>query len=177
MIEFTDAVTPLKNKAKIVIFGPYGKGGRDRLELLKEFLRTSKFSKADTVVRLPAPPGINRQRIGDDDIYFTKKSQYYVKKFEIGLFVFFKDISHESVTVEVKELVDKYPEKIKCASFMAQEDKSSLATLERGTLKNYNRDIGIFNNCNDLNELAEKACTNHIIEDDCVKSRQLLTEI
>ncbi len=88
---------------------------------------------------------------------------------DVSLYVFFKDISHGSVTVEMKELADNAIHRVSCASFFV-ETGEDLDELEWGVIERLKKDIGRFDTDNDLFALAEKACLHHLVEDDCIQN-------
>jgi len=163
MFDYFDSLSPQKKNLKVVIFGPYKEGGHKRLEELRDYLRNMGYSWTDIVENLPDPPQTNEK---SDKIFATLKSEYWVRMCEVGLYVFFKNIPHGSVTVEVKELADNASNRIKCASFFL-ETGEKLETLEEGTIRKFDKDIAIFDTDKDLYILAEKACLHHMIEDNC----------
>lgn len=163
MFEGYDGISREKAELRVVIFGPYKEGGYKRLVELRKKLREYGYSMTDIVDELSDPPNSSGL---EKSVFDTVKSEYWISQCDVAIFVFFKDISHGSVTIELKELVDKHPDRIKCASFFL-EDGGLLETLEKGTIRKHKKDIGIFETDEDLYVFAEKACLHHLIEDNC----------
>ena len=168
MIDYRNTLSDQKEELIVVIFGPYKEGGHVRLESLRDSLRDAGYTNSNLVDELDDPPNSTNL---DEDVFATTKSEWWVHRFDVALFVFYKNIPHGSVTVEVKELVDNVPQKIKCSTFFIEE-QTELETLEKGTIKKYKREISYFDNDDDLFCLAEKACLNHIIDDNCINEPQ-----
>ena len=163
MFEFVNSISGEKETLKVVIFGPYREGGYDRLVRLRDSLRDVGYKETELVEQLPDPLEVAGL---EEFVYETKKSEYWVRLCDVGLYVFFQGISHASVAIEIKELVDHAPDRVPCSSFFVQ-DIDDLDTLVRGTIELTKRDIGQFDTDEDLYALAEKACLHHIVEDDC----------
>jgi hypothetical protein len=170
MSHYKDTLTSNKRALEVVIFGPYAEGGHERLQLLRDSLRSKNYVKTDLVDLLPAPPSIAHQ---SGPIFATSKSEHYVRVSHVNLFVFFRDILHGSVTVEMKELFDNVKHKISCSSFFVQVG-TRMETLELGSIRKYKCDYASFETDDDLHALAEKACLHHIIEDDCLPRIQAM---
>ena len=123
------------------------------------------YTRTDLVEQLPDPP--NSASLSDD-VFATTKSEYWVRLADVSLYIFYKDIPHGSVTIEVKELRDNARDRVHCTSFFI-ETGEDLETLEWGSIgmieKNYSR----FDHDEDLFDLAEKSCLHHLIEDECVQ--------
>ena len=164
MSQYKDTVTNSKRELEVVIFGPYAEGGHTRLQLLREKLRQAGYVKAELVDALPDPPNTSHL---SGAIFATTKSEHYVRISHVNLFVFFQDIPHGSVTIEMKDMFDHVGYKIPCSSFFIQTG-TQLETLEYGTIRKYKRDYANFDTDEDLHALAEKACLHHIVEDGCL---------
>ena len=164
MSHYNDTITNMKRELEVVIYGPYAEGGHERLELLRDKLREIGYEKADLVDTLPDPPNTSHL---SGSVFDTSKSEYYVRTSHVNLFVFFQDIPHGSVTIEMKDMFDHTSYKIPCSSFFVQVG-TKLERLEHGSIRKYKRDYASFETDDDLYKLAEKACLHHIIEDECL---------
>lgn len=164
MISFRDDVTEAKKGLFIIIFGPYKKGGISKLTDLQNYLRSVGYDNAYLVSELDDPPGLDKS-IGDD-LFFYRKSNYWVEKCQIALFIFFKDISYGSAIVEMTRLFSTSPEKSKCASFFIEEGHTP-ETLVSGIIRDHDCLIAHFEKDTDLFQLSMAACLNHLIEDKC----------
>lgn len=164
MIAFLDDVTNAKKSLFIVIFGPYKKGGISKLQKLRDSLRAAGYDNACLVSELDDPAGLPKSL--SEDVFFYRKSIYWVERCQIALFVFFKNMPYGSAIVEMTKLFSNYPEKAKCASFFTEEGQT-LETIVSGIIRDHGCLIAYFDTDNDLNKLAKTSCLHHLIEDKC----------
>lgn len=165
MFNYKDTVTEKKGKVKVVLFGPYKNGGYERLDVLKKELLKRGYLNTELVANLPIPSTITKT--GNPEVDDTIKSEYWIEHSHINLFAFYKDIPYGSVTIEMKHMLDQFPEKVNCSSFFVQIG-TSLQTLEKGTMRKHRLDISHFETDDDLYAMAEKACFHHLIEGNCL---------
>lgn len=163
MFHHTNDVQDQKGILFVTIFGPYQKEGLSRLEKLRDYLRSIGYSNTFLVKDLPDPKNLNEP---DPDTFFTKKSLYYLQRCNTALFIFFKDVVHGSVTVEMTSFLNTRPGKINCASFFIEEGMK-LETLEKGILRINDCKIAYFETEDDLNKLSGSSCLHHLLEDKC----------
>ena len=164
MIEFVNDVDRAKTDLFIVIFGPYKKGGLQRLKDLKQSLIDAGYSKTSLVNDQNDPPGLSKSL--RDDVRFTRKSLYWLERCQVALFVFFNNIPFGSVIVEITKLLTSMPEKIPCASFLIEEGLK-LPTLVSGIIRDHDCTISYFETKEDLTKMARFNCLHHLIEDEC----------
>jgi len=163
VLEYQDDYSAEKEKLFILICGPYAGSSFSRLEKLRDFLKNSGYKNSNLATDLSDPPGTEGKH-GDELNYL--KSIHWIKQSDVNLFVFFKDVDYNTVTIEMAEHFHGDADKIKCASFFV-EDLMRLQTGERGLLDHYKKVRIEFDDDDELQIFAKNACWNHLTEDDC----------
>lgn len=130
-------VDEVKDKLKIVIFGPYKpEGAFNRLEGFRNHLReigyTQTFLVADLDIPVQAPGQGYRE-------YLVFKCQYWLENADVVLFVLFKEGRLEGVATEFTHLIDNLDGQMwRTVVFYEQHDISSMIG---GRLDLFNQEI------------------------------------
>jgi len=160
----SDDISSTKKELFPVIFGPHKQGGISKLKKLRKYLESAGYEKTKLVEELDDPLGLSKSL--PDNVFFYRKSIYWVEKCQVALFVIFKGIPYGSAIVEMTNLLSTDPSKAKCVSFFVEEGET-LDTLVSGIISDHNCSIAYFKTDDDLNKFAKASCLNHLIEDKC----------
>lgn len=164
MTTYVDTLSPEKSRLQVVIFGPYGNNGTTRLYALKNHLVLQGYTKTEIVRDLPDPPGLTKEGL-TDEMYWYKRSMFWLEQSSVNLFAFLKGSPLDSVIVEMVESVIHF-HKMTCTTFMIEKN-AKLESLVKGFLNSHGCNVIHFTKEKELHAKATSACWNHISEDYC----------
>lgn len=165
--DYLDNISSEKRNLKVVIFGPYKNNSLTKLVKLRDYLIQKGYVNSEIVINLPDPPGLSKQGLAEE-VYWYKRSVYWLEQSDVNLFAFLNDVELDSVVVEMVEAVVHF-KKLCCTTFLIEKG-SKLASLVTGFLKSHRCNVGYFNIMNDLYKKSLNACWNHIVEDGCTSN-------
>lgn len=153
-----------KERLRVLILGPYEEPGLSRLKLLKTELIARGYIHTKIVLDLKTPPKIKSMNLShSEEIY--EKSIHYVKQSDVALFVFFKDLNHDSVHTELMKAIDKYQKA--CCSTVLIESGLTLGIVFDGFITRSGCYRSFFTSDDDLHKIARSSCWNHLVSGKC----------
>jgi hypothetical protein len=172
-MDYSDSVTPAKNRLFVLILGSYSEKCFDELENLREGLRSGGYANTHLTSNLDDPPTLDQKlSITNPDLYAYRKSIHYLEYSHVNLYVFGKDCPYGSVTAELIISLLRF-NKSKCSSFLFHDDVD-YETIPRGFLSDYNLTIHRYSNENDLLDFAKDECLDHIVTNKCDEEKEYL---
>lgn len=127
----------VKPKLRILILGSYSSDAIIHLEKLKSFLRKNEYSLTCLAKDFDFP---KKNPAESSDEHNLRKSEYWIPKSDIPLFVFLPNIDNGGVGYELKHLCDKHSDmawrSIVCIS---TSPTLRLSSLFQGLVKRWSR--------------------------------------
>jgi len=93
----------VKPKLRVLILGSYATSSLKRLEMLKAFLLRNGYSQTRLIKDFQRP---TRQTKESQSVYNLRKSEYWIPKADVPIFVFLPNVDNTGVGYELKHLCD-----------------------------------------------------------------------
>jgi hypothetical protein len=150
----------VKPKIRILILGSYENSALKRLEMLKKFLLTKGYMQTCLVKEFKHPVKHYNE---PQPAYNLRKSEYWIPKADIPIFVFFPYVDNTGVGYELKHLCDNHYDMV-WRSIVGTSIKpaSKISSLICGLILRWSEEIQqvFFNTDNELQEGVRGALTN-----------------
>jgi len=126
-----DKISQKAADLKILILGAYRpKDMFKRLEKIRDCLRQKGFINTYLVENLCDEPRFDK----DNDIHWTRKSNYLMKNSDLNLFVFFADCDNSGVGDELSYFINKTEEDFRCI-VLCEESIEKISSRIRAKIK------------------------------------------
>jgi hypothetical protein len=154
----------VKPKLHILLLGSYDKKVMNRLQRLEDFLLSKNYLNTALVCDFDHP---KRNIDESKKLYNLRKSEYWLPEADIPVFVFFQGVDNSGVSIELKHMIDTYPD-MSWRSIVAINDKPSekpVSSLVGGITVRWKRQIQtIFFKNDDVLKTNVKGALTNILE-------------
>lgn len=120
-----------KSKLCILIFGPYD--SEQFLQIFRKDLKQHGYAGANIVKDLSYP---RRGPEEAEDVFSLRKSEYWVKRADVGFIVLLKDAKNDGVEQELRYLIDSFKDRIWRFNVLLEKD-IWLSSLVTGLIENW----------------------------------------
>jgi hypothetical protein len=156
-----------RDRFMVTIYGPYGKW-LSKLRKICEYLRqVHGFQDCLPVIDRH---GFRKQRRGEkSQVYDMKRSYYFLDVSHANLFVFYCNAYNQSVDFELKQVLDKLPDKIR-SSIILRDSSCEMGKIFEGEIINAKIKSDCFNGLSqnperEISDIANAYCLNILKRD------------
>jgi hypothetical protein len=96
-----------KPKIRLLLLGSYEVSAEADLQRVKDFLIAKGYSQTHLVADFTNPPRNEREENPD---YNLRKSESWLPRADIAIFVFLKNVNNDGVGYELTHVIDNYPD-------------------------------------------------------------------
>lgn len=149
----------MKPKLHILILGSYNPSAIKRLEMLKGFLRKNEYLMTCLVKDFNFPA---KQQNESDPEYNLRKSEYWIPKSDVPVFVFLPKVDNSGVGYELKHLCDNHFDMAwRSVVCISTAPTLKLSSLFDGLIKRWSKSIQLvyFKNDKELQNGSRGALT------------------